>query len=286
MKKKSKSNIFKYAIIFLFCLLVAYTCSCDSVLKKAESLSTNIPFNYPGLRLETRYLKSSEIDKSNPKIICFGDSVTFGWNLSYDCSYPFLLEQHLLTDYPDVMVINSGIGGNTVIDGLARIKKNVLKYNPELVILNFGLNDAMLGKKSKSAPGGNDLYYKEGQFYFLPQINIYDFEQAYRDIIDTLKEENIDVLVLSMNPVLDNFPLDKDEDFSKKQKEIYQVYNKRIKEVAKEKDTDIIDLWDVFIRKENLQYYIQDDGLHPSEEGQCLISDEVAGYISGKDFFN
>ena len=180
MKKRPFINVVKYIFIFLFCAIIAQLCSCDLAIKKAENLSKSIPFNYPGLRLETRYLNNSDIESRNPRVVCFGDSVTFGWNLSYDLSYPYLIEQHLSEEYPELIAINSGIGGNTIRDARKRFENDVLSFDPVFVIVNFGLNDAMLKVRSIEKSEGEELFYEKGQFYYFPQVGIAEFERVYK----------------------------------------------------------------------------------------------------------
>ena len=44
-------------------------------------------------------------------------------------------------------------------------------------------------------------------------------------------------------------------------------------------DVDAIDLWDEFISTGDLEKYLQQDGLHPSEDGQYLISIVINEYL-------
>ena len=46
-----------------------------------------------------------------------------------------------LRSYVPVNVINAGIGGITAKSSLARMDKQVLAHNPDLIIVCFGLND-------------------------------------------------------------------------------------------------------------------------------------------------
>jgi lysophospholipase L1-like esterase len=279
-KPKNYIRYFYYFFVFLFCITVTSLCSCSNIIKKAEKIASGIPFNYPGLRIETRSVRFEDIKNYNPRIVCFGDSVTFGWNVRYDFSYPYLLEKNLADKYSGVKVINCGIGGNTVTDALARIEKDVLSYKPHLVIINFGLNDGMLKKRAgiTVAPAGS-LYYKEGTSYFLPQVNIADFELQYGEILNKFKENNISVLILGISPVTDDFPLESKADFQKKQKEIYLVYNDRIKRTAADNMLDFLNIWEIYNSKGDLSNYIQADGIHPDEAGQELIAESVSNYL-------
>jgi len=69
-------------------------------------------------------------------IICFGDSITFGYGANSGEDYPSVLAK--MTDIP---VINAGIDGDTSTEGLKRVDSDVLERKPLLVIIEFGGND-------------------------------------------------------------------------------------------------------------------------------------------------
>ena len=80
-------------------------------------------------------------------IVAFGDSVTHGavapGEINYETVYWNRLRQKLnaVRNYVPVNVINAGIGGITAKRSLDRIDRDVLKHEPDLVIVCFGLND-------------------------------------------------------------------------------------------------------------------------------------------------
>lgn len=92
-----------------------------------------------------------------PVTIAFlGDSVTQGcfecYTLEndrietvfdYSSAYSTRLREILSLLYPRVQVniINSGISGDSSVGGLKRLERDVLRYNPDLVVVSFGLND-------------------------------------------------------------------------------------------------------------------------------------------------
>ncbi len=73
------------------------------------------------------------------KIVCFGDSLTFGYLVNK--GYIDFLKEF----FPEHDFINSGIPGDTSLDGLFRIETSVLKHSPDLTIIEFGVNDAFSG---------------------------------------------------------------------------------------------------------------------------------------------
>src|SRR3990167_6863877 len=76
------------------------------------------------------------IDSRGQNIICFGDSITWGYGANQGEDYPSLLAK--MTNIP---VINAGIDGDTSTEALKRIDSDILDRNPLLVIIEFGGND-------------------------------------------------------------------------------------------------------------------------------------------------
>lgn len=91
------------------------------------------------------------VSGSPVKVVCFGDSITQGEDAGDD-RYVFRLQRYFNQHYPGkVDVINTGVGGNTSRDGLARLDQDVLRHHPDLVVIMFGVND------ENARPAGNDV---------------------------------------------------------------------------------------------------------------------------------
>ena len=69
-------------------------------------------------------------------IVCFGDSITFGYGASAGEDYPTALGKMV-----KMPVINSGVDGDTSFAALNRLEQDVLSKNPRLVIVEFCGND-------------------------------------------------------------------------------------------------------------------------------------------------
>jgi acyl-CoA thioesterase I len=78
------------------------------------------------------------------KVLAFGDSLTAGFGLPPEQSFPAQLEKRLRADGLDVQVINGGQSGDTTAGGLARLDWS-LAEKPDLVILELGANDMLRG---------------------------------------------------------------------------------------------------------------------------------------------
>jgi len=76
------------------------------------------------------------INSSGRTIICFGDSITFGYGVNSKEAYPAVL-----SEWFKIPVINSGIDGDTTSEAIKRLDSDVLAKKPLLVIIEFCGND-------------------------------------------------------------------------------------------------------------------------------------------------
>ena len=76
------------------------------------------------------------LDSGGKNIICFGDSITFGYGVAQGEDYPAVLSKMV-----QMPVINAGMDGDTSSEALKRIKSDVLDKDPFLVIVEFAGND-------------------------------------------------------------------------------------------------------------------------------------------------
>jgi acyl-CoA thioesterase I len=88
---------------------------------------------------------STAPEKSVPKIVAFGDSLTAGLGLPESASYPSLLKKKLAADGFEYDVVNAGVSGDTTAGGLRRIDW-ALEGDVRIVILELGANDILRGQ--------------------------------------------------------------------------------------------------------------------------------------------
>ena len=82
--------------------------------------------------------------KSEPVIVCFGDSLTAGYGADPGKSYPDYLQNLLDARGYHYRVVNKGISGNTTKDGVGRLN-DVLGAHPQITVVEFGGNDGLRG---------------------------------------------------------------------------------------------------------------------------------------------
>lgn len=119
------------------------------------SLSLTDVMAPPGVRDRTRWtLKTNE--KGFPgravpygphpgsfRVVCMGDSSTFGWGVESGEAYPALLEEELHRRHPDrtIEVVNLGVCGYSSFQGRILMDLEARRYEPDVVTLSYGSND-------------------------------------------------------------------------------------------------------------------------------------------------
>ena len=102
------------------------------------------------------------------RLVCFGDSLT-------SCGgqggrYSDMLQVSL----PECEVVNSGVGGDTLGGGLARLNESVLKWQPDWVIVELGPND-----------------------YWQRKRTLRELQQDYEEIVSRCRQNGAEVLINS-----------------------------------------------------------------------------------------
>jgi acyl-CoA thioesterase-1 len=89
-------------------------------------------------------LPRSEAKEHEMVIVALGDSLTAGYGLPQNESFPAKLEAALKKQDREVRVVNAGVSGDTASAALARLDW-ALPPDADAVIIEFGGNDALQG---------------------------------------------------------------------------------------------------------------------------------------------
>ena len=143
-----------------------------------DSLKNNpvwaISLNSSGFRdLEFPKQKSPSV----LRIICLGDSWTFGANVGQEQAYPQRLRNLLKQQFPNrsVEVLNLGVLGYSSFQGLELLKRWAIELEPDIVVLAFAMNDASVdGYRDKDIPTYKEAISLPGRIgSFLEKIEFY-----------------------------------------------------------------------------------------------------------------
>jgi len=87
-------------------------------------------------------------DPATERVIVLGDSITFGNSLALEDTFPFQLQQRLVSQRRNVEVLNFGVGGYDTLQEVALLEIRGLKYHPNLVVVAYCLNDVGIASMS------------------------------------------------------------------------------------------------------------------------------------------
>jgi acyl-CoA thioesterase-1 len=90
------------------------------------------------------------------RLVALGDSLTAGYGLPAEVSFPVLLQRQLAEQGVATTVVNAGVSGDTAADGLARLDWSV-PQGTQGVILELGANDALRGMDPKRCEATLDV---------------------------------------------------------------------------------------------------------------------------------
>ncbi len=174
------------------------------------------------------------------KIVVFGDSLSAGYSLKEEDSFPSKLQVKLDENDYNVEIIHAGVSGDTSKGGLSRVDWSV-PDEAHAVILELGANDALRG------------------------IDPSDTREALDKIVARLQERNFEVLICGMlSPP--NMGDDYAELFNPIFEDLVNKYNTLYYPFFLEGVAAVPEL--------NLS-----DGIHPNAEGIDVIVEMIFPYV-------
>ncbi len=188
-------------------------------------------------------------------IVCLGDSVTgVYYHTGGRRAYPEMIALGLKQVDPNykAVVVNAGISGNTTIDGLNRLEKDVLSHKPDLVTVMFGLNDM--------ARGSTD-----------------SFQSNLKTIIDRCRAGGAEVLLCTPNGIIDN-----------PGRTIAKLveFNEAMKSVGRETQTPVCDVYAAYesVKQSDPPAFrlLCSDEIHPNMDGHKLNAETICQAVIGK----
>ena len=175
-------------------------------------------------------------------VLVFGDSLSAGYGIDVDQSWPTLLQSRLASLEYEHRVVNASISGETTEGGATRIGPALEKFAPELIILELGGNDGLRG---------------------FPPERIRD---NLRKIIEASKANNSAVVLLGIRIPTNYGP------------RYTRAFDNVYRELAEQMGVPWIEFFmDGIALNPDL---MQDDGIHPNAEAQPILLNNAWPIIS------
>jgi acyl-CoA thioesterase-1 len=172
-----------------------------------------------------------------PTVLVFGDSLSAGYGIDVDQSWPSLLQSRLQSQGYEHKVVNASISGETTEGGVTRIGSTLENFNPELVILELGGNDGLRGFPTQRM-----------------QVNI-------QTIVETVRTSGAGVVMLGIR-----IPTNYGSRYTGAFENVYR-------DLAGEFDIPWIEFFMEGIALND--ELMQDDGIHPNAEAQSILLDNA-----------
>lgn len=209
----------------------------------------------------TDYLRDlkTELTKEWPKnriinVVFHGHSVPAGYFktplVNTLEAYPMQVLKQLKRHYPFAVIniINTSIGGENSKSGASRFETEVLTHRPDVVCIDYALNDQGLGLE--------------------------EAQKAWKAMIEKAAAKKIKVILLTPSPDQRVEILD--------EKSTLEKHRMQIIELAKEHNVGLVDSYALFKNKvregEKISDYMSQVN-HPNEKGHELIANDIMRYF-------
>ncbi|TVO36522.1 multifunctional acyl-CoA thioesterase I/protease I/lysophospholipase L1 [Vibrio algivorus] len=174
-------------------------------------------------------------------ILILGDSLSAGYQMPIEQSWPSLLPKELQQKGIEAKVINGSISGDTTGNGLQRLPSLLKQHQPDWVLIELGANDGLRG---------------------FPPTTI---QRNLNQLIEQSKQAGSQVALMQIM-VPPNYG-----------KRYTQAFSNLYPEVAKQQDIPLLPFFleNVIIKPE----WMMKDGLHPKADAQPWIAQFMASQL-------
>lgn len=221
---------------------------------------------YPGFTcVIVALLLAASAAASQRTIVAFGDSTTAA--RQGVTVYAALLESALA----GASVINAGVPGDTTAESARRFEKDVLARKPDLVIIQFGINDAMV-----------DVWKRPPAT--APRVAPEAYRRNLDAFVSALRRGGARVILMTPNPLRWTPALKKrygrkpyDPDDADGLNVVLSRYAAIVRGVARDHSVPVVDVYGAFAKHGSQAGRSVDDllldGMHPGSEGHRIIAD-------------
>lgn len=179
------------------------------------------------------------------KVVAFGDSITAGG----DATKPDLIFWNRWADdlrqrHPQarITVVNGATGGDSTVQGLARLQDKVLDQKPDLVLIGFGMNDHNNGG-----------------------VPIPQFEANLKEILSRIRSTNgAEVILFSA------FPPNPKWKFGSHRMEQYAAATERVAKETACAYADVFNNWQALAGRKKPEDLLGNDINHPNDFGHWV----------------
>jgi acyl-CoA thioesterase I len=233
---------------------------------------------------------NEDTNKSVYKYLVSGDSISRG--VIFDevkNKYVVLADNYvsLLQNRLNGVVSNTAKFGNTLIKGIGKLKNDIIKDSPDIVLIEYGGNDCDYNW---------DEIANHPESLHEPKTDFNQFEKQLLETVAYLKKNKIIPVLMTLPPlnadrylkwVSRNNPLAEVNilQWLGSVTRIYwwqERYSSTIIRVAEATKTRWIDIRGAFLQYPDFNKFLCVDGIHPNQAGHRIIADKILEFIATK----
>ena len=267
-----------------------------------------VPFT--GERINSLGLRDWEIKPKKAgeiRILCLGDSSTFGFDLPRHQAYPSRLENRLANALPNpIRVINAGVIGYSSYQGLVLLKQ-LLRLKPDIVTIAFGAcNDffpvalpdnekAKLTRRFRLLDSfaltrllrdilWSDTPGNEGPVY--SRVSLPQFKQNINSMVALCRAHGAAAIIISPHRLLhiENNYLAFFQENAWYRPELFQpaglaAYSQALEDIANAHKLPFVDIRRIFRSHPRNGADLFLDAFHPNPAGHLLIAEKIAEQV-------
>ena len=219
------------------------------------------------------------------RIVALGDSTTataLDWAPSIKEVYADCLARSLTGQGISATVVNAGIGDTTTRDAVARLQRDVRSHHPNLVVVQFGINDSWIDVDRGSTA---------------PRLTRTEYRDNLRKIIGVLESDGARVVLMTPNPMrwadpyyikaFAEHPGLLDTRAARGIDRLLDLYAADVREVARQEQVPLVDVFEAFEAYGKApgqsidELLLAGDGIHPNQTGQHLVCKLLTERIAG-----
>lgn len=242
------------------------------------------------------------------RIICLGNSCTFGWQVGENDPFPRKLETKLREIAPNThsQVINAGVTGYTTFQGLRFLRNEVLDWEADMLIVNYCWNDHWAGgqdiaDKDQKMPAqwildlqnafGRTMTYRWLKFVIFSirkpvtefshtepvyRVGLADYRSNLEAMIEMARSRGIPVVLLTS-------PIPPKKDFPPTMVHLFhEKYNEITRSFSGQRGVTILDVSAEFAKYEGLYEEPGTDPIHYNINGHNIITRMIADFLLTK----
>ncbi len=133
----------RYKSLIAYTLLIIFTYSC----KEKQQNTNQVAKSTENIDKKAESIGKNDV-ASKKTIVFFGNSLTAGYGLDEEFSFPSLIQKRIDSLKMPYSVVNAGLSGETTSNGKNRIEW-ILKQKIDVFVLELGPNDVLRGLDPK-----------------------------------------------------------------------------------------------------------------------------------------